>query len=78
MLLPSGELLIWDGWEFNTTSTFIWNPQTGQLREIEIQSQLFCAGHSYLADGRLLVTGGHDGGGIGIVDASIFDPFTLQ
>ena len=78
MLLPSGELLMWDGWEFNTTSTFIWNPQTGELREIEIQSQLFCAGHSYLADGRLLVTGGHDGGGVGIVDASIFDPFTLQ
>lgn len=38
--------------------------------------ELFCAGHTYLADGRLLVAGGHDellGDGNGLKQASIFN-----
>ncbi len=37
---------------------------------------MFCAGHTLLADGRILVTGGDLGQGEGILDADIFDPFT--
>lgn len=37
---------------------------------------LFCAGHSTLSDGRLLVSGGHVGHDVGIVDWRIFDPAT--
>ena len=42
----------------------------------ETNVNLFCAGHSTLKDGRLLISGGHVGHDIGIVDARIFDPTT--
>jgi hypothetical protein len=43
--------------------------------------ELFCAGHAFLADGRLLVAGGHDaalGSEYGINQASIFDGTSWQ
>jgi galactose oxidase len=36
---------------------------------------LFCAGHAFLPDGRLLVVGGHERDSIGIDQATIFDPY---
>ena len=36
----------------------------------------FCSGHTLLADGRILITGGDLGQGEGILDSDIFDPFT--
>ena len=38
---------------------------------------LFCAGHSFLADGRLFVAGGHILNGVGLANASIYDPLTV-
>lgn len=38
--------------------------------------QLFCAGHSFLRDGRLLVVGGSEPDGTGIKDVFIYDPST--
>jgi hypothetical protein len=35
---------------------------------------VFCSGHSFLADGQLLVTGGHLNDERGLPDANIFDP----
>jgi galactose oxidase len=35
---------------------------------------LFCSGHTFLADGRLLVVGGHNTDGRGLPHAVIFDP----
>ena len=35
---------------------------------------LFCSGHSLLADGRLFVAGGHIQNGVGVAKASIYDP----
>lgn len=35
---------------------------------------LFCSGHTFLPDGRLLVVGGHDRDGVGIDQACIFNP----
>ena len=37
---------------------------------------LFCSGHSYLPDGTLLVTGGQGTQADGLVNASIYNPFT--
>ena len=37
---------------------------------------LFCAGHSFLADGRLFVAGGHIQNGVGLPNATTYDPFT--
>ena len=37
---------------------------------------LFCSGHTFLADGRLLVTGGHSANFVGLPKASTYNPFT--
>lgn len=39
---------------------------------------LFCSGHSFRADGKLLVVGGHWQDGMGIDQACLFDPFDGQ
>ena len=55
-----------------------WDPVTNTLSALPGAAgyNIFCAGHSYLADGRLLVTGGHVECHVGLNDASLFDPFT--
>jgi hypothetical protein len=66
-------------------STFIWDPSHSQLsrptgnRPTDAQGapiNLFCSGHTFLPDGRLLVTGGHLFDGQGIDCATIYDPAT--
>jgi hypothetical protein len=67
----------------------LWDPRTGQVQSVdqELDGDLFCAGHAFLADGRLLVAGGtygYDvkrfGGSIplppftGLEQAYLFDP----
>src|SRR5688500_457942 len=37
---------------------------------------IFCTGHSWMADGRLFVTGGHKRNGFGLPEASIYNPAT--
>ncbi|HSV36094.1 MAG TPA: galactose oxidase-like domain-containing protein [Ramlibacter sp.] len=37
---------------------------------------LFCAGHAFLADGRMLVAGGHILDNVGLANTSVYDPFT--
>ena len=39
-------------------------------------ANLFCAGHTPLADGRILVVGGHIDAYVGLKNATIFDPAT--
>jgi hypothetical protein len=41
-------------------------------------AELFCAGHILTADGRLLTIGGHNGSGVGTLDATLFDVATRQ
>ncbi|MBI3859103.1 MAG: DUF1929 domain-containing protein [Thaumarchaeota archaeon] len=55
----------------------LFDPKSGEVRTIDqkLEADLFCAGHSFLADGRLLVAGGtnkYDGGLFGYP----FPPFT--
>lgn len=38
-----------------------------------LNDNLFCSGHTFLPDGRLFVTGGDIGGGVGIASTNIFD-----
>ena len=72
-LMHTGEILLWDGWEAPAQAT-AWNPATNTFRSVPNQSGLFCSAHSMLADGRILVSGGHAGGEVGIVDVNAFDP----
>ena len=86
-LLYTGEVLMWDAWEFNgTPSVHLWNPNSQSwspafqtLASLPTAgSQMFCADQVMLPDGRLLVVGGHNGADIGIKNTMIFDPSTRQ
>jgi hypothetical protein len=84
-LLPTGEVMFWPGEEGPQHRTkgyqygFIWNPKTGATRQADNRrTDVFCAGHSFLPDGRLLVTGGHFADASGRRETNIFDPFKKQ
>jgi hypothetical protein len=42
-----------------------------------VGSRIFCSGHAFLSDGRLLVNGGHISDLHGIPDANLFNPATM-
>ena len=64
-LLPSGKVLGW-GRNENDNVTMgmprVWDPTTGpptNLPAVHVDTMLFCAGHTLMPDGRLMVSGGH-------------------
>ncbi len=69
-LLPGGRVLSWG----RAGQPQVWDPATGSFEEIPSSTHLFCAGHTLLPDGRLLVAGGHLSEDHGIPDANLFDP----
>ena len=71
-LLPSGQLLSWGG----LGGPRIWDPATAEFTTAPSTSNVFCSGHAFLPDGRLLVTGGHITPDHGIADTNIFDTAT--
>lgn len=88
-LLPDGKLLMWaddDGvFPPNRLADFSkayvvamldsGEPSTTPLYIPNYVTNLFCAGHAFLPDGRLLVVGGHEGAQyFGSADVTIFDP----
>ncbi|HWS53466.1 MAG TPA: DUF4082 domain-containing protein [Pyrinomonadaceae bacterium] len=89
-LLPDGRLLYWgrdkhpvDKWDRGGGClTYTWHPVTkAKMTIANNTTNLFCSAHSFLPDGRLLVTGGHvrddsnpSKEGIGEDDVNIFNP----
>jgi galactose oxidase len=87
-LLPNGRVLMW-GRRDQPTQTldehdctpFVWDPATGGTTFTNQPTRanpnekvnLFCSGHAFLADGRLLVVGGHWLDEDGINQACLFD-----
>jgi hypothetical protein len=73
-MLPTGKVMFYP---YNDESR-LWDPANpGVVTTLpKVGYNIFCTGHSFLADGRLLVTGGHVRNGFGLPDASIYDPFT--
>lgn len=69
-LLPTGKVLMWG----RLGSPQVWDPATGNITAVPSPAWLFCAGHSLLGDGRLLVSGGHISDDHGIPDNTIFTP----
>jgi hypothetical protein len=53
-LLPDGRVLSWG----RIGTPQIWDPATGAFTEAATATDVFCAGHAFLPDGRLLVAGG--------------------
>lgn len=54
----------------------VWNPATGAFVAVPSPALVFCAGHDWLPDGRLLVVGGHIAPSQGLAVTNIFDPVT--
>jgi hypothetical protein len=70
-LLPTGKVLFWG----YSDEAWLWDPATADLTAAARAGyNTFCAGHSFLADGRLLVTGGHVSNSVGLSNAAIYDP----
>jgi hypothetical protein len=77
-LLPTGEVLIWDGWELApNVNARVWNPTSQTFTAVTNRfSSIFCSGQAMLPDGRQLVVGGFATAEYGIKDANIFNPAT--
>ena len=77
-MLPNGKLLIFDSATNSGTNPRVWDPVARTFTEVPYNdtANLFCAGHTPLADGRILVVGGHIDAYVGLKNATIFDPAT--
>lgn len=80
VLLHTGKILLWAG-EFATTPNFgeLWDPVSNAITPVPNPfSNIFCSSHVRLADGRILVAGGHDlqNGVLGLAKANSFDPIS--
>jgi galactose oxidase len=88
-ILPTGKVLMWgrrdhpaDSLDVHECTPFVWDPATEgvsstpqpKLADGQAKVNLFCSGHVFLPDGRLLVIGGHQADGEGLDQASIYDP----
>jgi galactose oxidase-like protein len=68
-LLPSGRVLSWG----RIGEPQLWDPASGTFTPVPSSTMVFCSGHTFLADGRLLVAGGHLADLRGLRDVNIFD-----
>jgi galactose oxidase-like protein/List-Bact-rpt repeat protein len=83
-LLPSGNALVWG----HGGQPQVWNLAGDGFTEVTnetctdpVTCELFCSGHTFLADGRLLVAGGHleaRGNSYGLTQATTFDGIGWQ
>jgi hypothetical protein len=71
-LLPNGKVLSWG----HQGAPQVWDPATGAFSAVPSPALLFCAGHTFLPDGRLLVAGGHISNDHGLPATTFFDPVT--
>ena len=64
-LLRTGKVLLIAGsgndrqqFEAGKFETLLWDPKTDEFKKIHTPSDMFCAGHVFLPDGKLLIAGG--------------------
>jgi hypothetical protein len=71
-LLPTGKVLLWG----REGESHLWDPRNPGAGFVQASApyEVFCSGHSFLPDGRLLVAGGHSIGTSGIPRTVLFDP----
>jgi hypothetical protein len=73
-LLPTGNVIVNDGFDAEPNSNRIWNPTTQAFTPVPYGVNIFCSGHINLPDGRVFYAGGHLAADVGIPDATIYDP----
>ncbi len=71
-LLPNGQVLMWDGQGLGF-NTYVWDPGSGGFNFFSSPNNIFCGGNTILADGRMLVVGGHVNAHIGLDVSQIFN-----
>ena len=72
-LLPTGKVLWWPPFD-NGDNPTLWDPQTNANTVIaQAGANIFCSGHAFFPDGRLLVAGGHAGTWLGLPNSYIFN-----
>ena len=75
VMMHTGKVLMFAGSYAASWVERVWDPENGSITLVpNPYYNLFCAGHSQLADGRILIVGGYDPGSIGAANANIFDP----
>jgi galactose oxidase-like protein len=77
-LLPNGKVITWGRMELSKPEyPVVWDPVSDPTAQHQTQYPVnnnpFCAGHAFLADGRLAVTGGHFDVNMGRPTAYTFD-----
>jgi hypothetical protein len=68
IMLPSGRVLTIG----RTANPQVWDPATGTFTSAPSPAWLFCAGHALLADGQVLVAGGHIKDGFGLPNTTLY------
>src|SRR5688572_762956 len=72
MLLPTGKVMFYPYGD----DPRLWDPANNSVITLPRAGyNIFCTGHSFLSDGRVLITGGHVQNGWGLNDASYYNPF---
>lgn len=76
-LMQNGKVLMWDGWGGFDGQSYLWDPATNTFTNAILEQNLyFCAGHTQLADGRVLAMGGHNNGSLGNNRSTVFSLVT--
>ncbi len=79
IMLPTREVLFW-GHGPNDRGYWLWDPETDPAVSISSAADPlrtnFCSGHAFRPDGTLLVSGGEIDDNIGLITATIYDPYT--
>jgi hypothetical protein len=75
VLMKTGKVLVWS----SGSTVNVWDPATGNLTSVpDNLTDIFCAGHVNMPDGRLYVVGGGGSGpGSATKNTDIFDPVAL-
>ena len=74
--LPGGQILMHDAQGLYGMDAWTWDTSNNTFLNVEAPANIFCSGHEQMADGRVLVVGGHIDAHIGLSVANAFDPTT--
>jgi hypothetical protein len=77
-MLPTGKMMVWPGdGGVSGDNPWSWDPGNENVLSLAKPGyDLFCSGHTFLADGELFVAGGHISNNVGLSKMSKYNPVT--